>query len=95
MISSTSSADRTPRSDLVSAAAAQNQANAAPAKSDRISTDNAAFLQSALANQPEIRPEEVARASALAADPSYPSTSILRSVASRILASPDLSEEPA
>ncbi len=95
MISSTSSADRTPRSDLVSAAAAQNTASNPPGKSDQISTDNASFLKSALASQPEIRPEEVERATALAADPSYPSTSILRSVASQILASPDLSEDPA
>jgi len=46
-----------------------------------------------LAAQPEIRPEVVARGKVLAADPSYPSTSILRAVGGTILNSPDLSED--
>jgi len=62
-------------------------------KPDQISTEGAGFLRTALSSQPEIRTDEVARASALAADPNYPSLSILRSVAGQILASPDLSED--
>ncbi len=73
-------------------AAGQASARPLPGKPDQISTDSAAYLKSALASQPEVRPEVVARARALAADPNYPSTSIIRSVASQILASPDLSE---
>jgi hypothetical protein len=60
---------------------------------DQISTESAAFLKSALASQPEIRPDVVERAKALAADPSYPSTAIMKSVAGQILASPDFSED--
>jgi hypothetical protein len=60
---------------------------------DQISTESAAFLKSALAGQPEIRPDVVERARALAADPSYPSAAIMKSVAGQILASPDLSED--
>jgi hypothetical protein len=46
-----------------------------------------------LAAQPEIRPEVVARARALAADPGYPSNAILERVSQLILATPDLSED--
>jgi hypothetical protein len=42
--------------------------------------------------QPEIRPEVLERAKALAADPAYPSPAIMRDVARQILGSPDLSE---
>jgi hypothetical protein len=70
------------------------QTTARPARQapDQVSTDNAAALKTALAAQPEIRPEVVARARELAADPGYPSISIIRNVASQILAAPDLSE---
>jgi hypothetical protein len=58
-----------------------------------VSTEHAAFLRSELERQPEIRPEVVERARALAADPSYPPVEIMRHVASQILAAPDLSED--
>ncbi len=64
-----------------------------PPQPDQVSTANAAFLKTALGNQPEIRPEVVARARALAADPSYPSAAIIKNVAGQILAAPDLSED--
>lgn len=60
---------------------------------DRISTENAAFLRAELQRQPEIRPEVVARARELAADPGYPPITTLREVARQILASPDLTED--
>jgi hypothetical protein len=60
---------------------------------DQISTESAAFLKTALEGQPEVRPEVVERAKALAADPNYPSAAIMKSVAGQILASPDLSED--
>jgi hypothetical protein len=59
----------------------------------QISTADAAFLRAELQRQPEIRPEVVARARQLAADPNYPSPKILKNVARQILASPDLSED--
>ncbi len=91
MISSTSSTDRTVRPELVAAAGPAGSRPAAP-RPDRISTENAAFLRAELARQPEVRPEVVARAKELAADPHYPSFEILKNVAGQILASPDLSE---
>lgn len=74
-------------------AAGQSAGRANATRPDQISTDNAAFLRSELQRQPEIRPEVVARAKALANDPNYPSLEVLRGVASQILASPDLSED--
>ena len=60
---------------------------------DLISTARAKFLRAELKRQPEIRPEVVARARALAADPNYPSMAAMRKVAEQILMSPDLSED--
>lgn len=60
---------------------------------DQISTAHIAFLRGALQRQPEIRPDVVERARALAADPNYPSPAVLKNVAEQILRSPDLSED--
>jgi hypothetical protein len=60
---------------------------------DRFSAGNTIALQAALAAQPEIRPEVVARGRALAADPSYPSVEVLRQVGAALLRSPDLTED--
>lgn len=92
MISSTSSTDRTARPELV-AAAAQSAGRAEAPRPDQISTEHAAFLRAELQRQPEIRPEVVARARELAADPNYPPREALRQVAAQILNSPDLSED--
>ncbi len=91
MISSASLPDRTARADAPVAAGPATPRPFAP-RPDRISTDSAAFLRTALARQPEVRPEVVARARALAADPAYPPPAVLRSVARMILDAPDLSE---
>ncbi|MEY2882031.1 MAG: hypothetical protein RLZZ15_4411 [Verrucomicrobiota bacterium] len=88
MISSASSSDRTLRPETLGAASAPLRAPAP--RPDRISTAGAAFLRAALVRQPEIRPEVVARARALAADPGYPPPAVLRAVAQQILAAPDL-----
>lgn len=92
MISSTSSTDRTVRPELLPTAG-KSASRTPGARPDHISTENAAFLRSELARQPEVRPEVVARARALAADPSYPPPEALRKVAEQILGSPDLSED--
>jgi hypothetical protein len=60
---------------------------------DEISRERAAFLRAELARQPAIRPDVVARARTLAADPNYPPVAVLRKVAEQILGSPDLSED--
>lgn len=92
MISSTSSTDRAARPDLTPASGPSTGRPYTP-RPDQISTESAAFLRSELQRQPEIRPEVVERARALAADPDYPPREILRNVAQQILSSPDLSED--
>ena len=92
MISSTSSTDRLARPELVPPAG-QSAGRSFASRPDNVSTEQAAFLRSELARQPEIRPEVVARAKALADDPNYPSPEICSKVAQQILAAPDLSED--
>lgn len=90
MINSTSSSDRVLRPDGVVKHTPKADIKQA---SDRFSPENTAALQTALQQQPEIRPEVVERAKALAADPSYPSAEILRKVGQVILGSPDPTEQ--
>jgi len=94
MITSTSSADRTPRPEQL-APAAKPVVRPETARTDRISTEQAEFLRGALERQPAIRPEVVARGRELAADRSYPSMDVMRNVAEQIIAAPDLSESEA
>lgn len=92
MISSTTSTDRAARPELLPVAGQSAGRSNAP-RPDRISTESAAFLRAELERQPEVRPEVVARAKALADDPNYPSNEVIRDVASQILGAPDLSED--
>lgn len=71
---------------------AASSSAAAPAGGDTLSTKRATELRAALASTPEIRPDVVARAEALAVDPNYPPLKIIERVASLIAASQDLSE---
>ena len=92
MINSTTSTARAVQADAI---AAPGQAVAKPLtpRPDQLSTASATYLRSELARQPEIRPEVVERARALASDPNYPSPAILKHVGTTILNSPDLSED--
>ena len=92
MINSTTSADRTASADPVSAQGNPVVRLNSP-RTDLLSTENAAFLRSELARQPEIRPEVLERAQALAADPDYPSRDSIRKLAGLLLNSPDLSDD--
>ena len=92
MIPSTPPPDRSVRPDALAAAGSSTPRVRAP-RPDQLSTASAAALRSSLASNPEIRPAEVARARALAADPAYPPVAIMRRVAQQILAAPDLSED--
>ena len=92
MISSTSSSDHAARLDAV-AATGHSAARSPVRRPDKFSTEHAAALRSALVAQPEIRPEVVARARALVANPSYPSPEIIRRIGEQILGAPDLSED--
>jgi len=60
---------------------------------DSLSTGQTENLRQALKNNPEVRPEVVARGKALAADPSYPSPEIMRRVSELIVNSEDPSEQ--
>lgn len=93
MISSTSSSDSAARSGQVPLAGPSVSRPKPQLPRDQISMGTAAKLATELARQPEIRPDVVARAEALAADPSYPSPEIMRRVGEMILGSPDLSED--
>jgi hypothetical protein len=92
MINSTTSTDRTATAELVSAkgtSIAREQSH----RTDILSTENASFLRSELVRQPEIRPEVLERAQALAADPDYPSQESIKKLAGLLLNSPDLSDD--
>ena len=88
MIHSTSPSDRTARTEALPTVTQKPVVRGPGA--DQFSAEHSATLRAALAAQPEIRPDVVARGKALAADPGYPSTDILRQVAAKIIASPDL-----
>jgi hypothetical protein len=60
---------------------------------DQLALGQTVELRRTLSAESEIRPEVVARAEALARDPDYPSPAMLRDIASRLLSSPDLSEQ--
>jgi hypothetical protein len=89
----TSSSDRAGGPDPVSLNLPKPAVRPASPQQDSVSTDNLDGLRAALTNQPEIRPDVVAKGRALAADPNYPPAAILQRVAGLILNSPDLSED--
>jgi len=93
MIDSTSPSDRAARASATTADLQKPAAARIQPAFDSLSTDKTTQLQDALQQVPEIRPEVVARGKALAADPGYPSASIIASVAGMIVNSPDLSED--
>ena len=92
MIPSTSATDRAVRPDAATTSSQAPFRRETP-KPDRVSIEAAAFLRAELARQPEIRPDMVARARLLAADPAYPHSEALQKIAERILNAPDLSED--
>lgn len=91
MINSTSSSDRVLRPEAPVLQAKTQTASGL--RADRFSPEHTVALKAALQDQPEIRSEVVARGRELAADPSYPSSAILRKVGEAILRSPDLAEQ--
>jgi hypothetical protein len=93
MIHSASSSSASARNDAIAAASAASAQRVTRGPSDQIHIDKAAALRASLQQVPEIRPEVVERARALAADPSYPSDAIVRRISAAIVNSPDLSED--
>jgi hypothetical protein len=92
MINSTTSTHRTAHADLVTAPGHAVSRKPSP-RTDLLSTENAAFLRSELSRQPEIRPEVIERARALAEDKNYPSRESLKKIAELLVNSPDFSED--
>jgi len=95
MISPTSNVDHTRRPELTAVTGKPVAQQSTAASSDQFSSESTLRLKETLNRQPEIRPEVLARARALAADPDYPSKEIMRDVARQILSAPDLSESDA
>ena len=93
MIHSASSPSPSARNDAIAAASNTTASRVQPGQTDQIFSDKAAALRSSLQLVPEIRPEVVDRARALAADSAYPSDDIIRQVSALIVNSPDLSED--
>jgi hypothetical protein len=93
MIDSTSSSDRAARAGVPPTEPPKYAPARRLSDSDTFSADQAGQLQAALAQQPEIRPEVVARGLKLAADPNYPPPEVIDHLAGLIVNSPDLSED--
>lgn len=93
MISSTPSSNRPLRPDSTPPLPPKSAGPAAGPGADQLSLEKIELLRQALAAQPEIRPEVVARGRELAADPAWPSHGILRQVSEIILRAPDLTED--
>ena len=93
MIHSASSPSTPPRNDPVAAAAINSASRPPQPPTDQIHIDKAAVLRASLQQVPEIRPEVVERARALAADPAYPSDSIISKISAKIVNSPDLTQD--
>jgi hypothetical protein len=92
MINSTTSTDRAAHAEMVTVKGHATARGHLP-RVDLLSTQNASFLRAELARQPEIRPEVLERAKALAADPNYPSHESIKKMAGLLLNSPDLSDD--
>jgi len=93
MIQSTSSSDRTAGPGAFVSFTQQPALPPAVQGQDSVTLGHTGQLQSALGQQPEIRPEMVEKGRALAADPDYPSAAIIQGLAGMILNSPDPSED--
>ncbi len=94
MIHSASTSLSAARSDAIAAALNPSASRVSGNASDRIHIDMPVALRASLQQVPEIRPEVVERARALAADPAYPSAEVIGKISAAIVNSPDLSEEP-
>jgi hypothetical protein len=93
MIQSASSSTPAARAIAIAAGSTASAAQVKRPPIDQVHIDKAAALRTSLQQVPEIRPEVVERARALAADPAYPSAGIIRQISQAIVNSPDLSED--
>ena len=95
MINSTSKTDPYVRPEAVGGMPPPAPAVAPrPPETDRLSAASRESLQSALQQQPEIRPEFVSRGEKLVVDANYPPKEIIRRISEMLVTSTDLSEQP-
>ncbi len=94
MINTTSKTDSMLRSEAIVGQIPTRPAAPAPrpADTERLSASSQETLQTALSQQPEVRPEVVARGRALAVDASYPPLQIIRQLSELLTNSADLAE---
>jgi hypothetical protein len=93
MIPSTPSSNRPFRPESTPPVAPKTSGASRGPGADHLSLEHVELLRQALAAQPEIRSDVVARGRALAADPAWPSHDVLRKVSEIILRAPDLTED--
>lgn len=94
MINTNNTTESLLRTELIAGKASQASAKPQrPTDTDRLSSTSQDLLASALAEDPEIRPEVVARAQKLVVDANYPPKEIIRQLSELLIVSPDLSEQ--
>jgi hypothetical protein len=93
MIQSASSSSSSERNIAIAAASTASVARTPLKPIDQVHIDKASTLRTSLQAVPEVRPEVVQRARALAADPAYPSDGVISQISKAIVNSPDLSED--
>lgn len=91
MIEPTRSSHRSPQLEPITTSGPGTE-RAQRTRLDRVATGSVTFLRAELLRQPEVRPEVLERARALAADPNYPPASMNQALAQLILGAPDQSE---
>jgi hypothetical protein len=93
MINNTSKTDNFLRADAI---AAQVPRPAVPAQknttTERLSASSQETLQAVLREQPEVRPEVVARGQQLLVDANYPPREIIRQLSELLIGTADLAE---
>jgi len=94
MINQASKTDISLRTDVIAAQLPRPQTGTPKAdNNERLSSPSQEALQSALSDQPEIRPEVVARGEELVVDANYPPKEIIRQLSELLIGSTDLAEE--
>jgi hypothetical protein len=95
MINSTSKTDPQVRPEAIAGKPSPAPTPAPrPPETDRLSSASQESLQAALRQQPEIRPEVVARGQELAVNAKYPPLEIIQQLSKMLIAMNDLSEQP-
>jgi len=94
MINSTSKTEPLPRTEAIGGKTPATSGSVQRSlETDSLSAANRETLQTALQQQPEVRPDVVERGQKLAVAGNYPPLEIIRQLSKLLLSSTDLSEE--